>query len=69
MDTDIIIYSLKGQPVVKKNLERNLHAALKISIATLIELYNGAYKSQKVTSNLGKIKLIEDSVEIISVGR
>ena len=34
-----------------------------------MELYYGAYKSQKVMSNLGKIKLIEDSVEIISVGR
>ena len=64
-----IRYSLKGHPVVKKNLERNLHAALKISIVTLMEFYYGAYKSQKVTSNLGKIKLIEDSVEIISVGR
>jgi tRNA(fMet)-specific endonuclease VapC len=69
LDTDIIIYSLKGHSAVKKNLERNLHAALKISIVTLMELYYGAYKSQKVTSNLGKIRLIENSVEIISHGR
>jgi len=69
LDTDIIIYSLKGHPAVKKNLERNLHAALKISIVTLMELYYGAYKSQKVTSNLGKIKSIEDAVEIIPIGR
>jgi predicted nucleic acid-binding protein len=69
LDTDIVIYSLKGNPAVKKNLERNLHAALKISIVTLMELYYGAYKSQKVTSNLSKIKSIEDSVEIIPIGR
>jgi predicted nucleic acid-binding protein len=69
LDTDIVIYSLKGHPAVKKNLERNLHAALKISIVTLMELYYGAYKSQKVTSNLSKIKSIEDSVEIIPIGR
>lgn len=69
LDTDIIIYSLKGHPAVKKNLERNLQAALKISIVTLMELYYGAYKSQKVTSNLGKIKSIEDAVEIIPIGR
>jgi predicted nucleic acid-binding protein len=69
LDTDIVIYSLKGHPAVKKNLERNLHAALKISVVTLMELYYGAYKSQKVTSNLGKIKSIEDAVEIIPVGR
>ena len=69
LDTDIVIYSLKGHPAVKKNLERNLHAALKISIVTLMELYYGAYKSKKVTSNLGKIKTIEDAVEIIPIGR
>ena len=69
LDTDIVIYSLKGHPAVKKNLERNLHAALKISVVTLMELYYGAYKSQKVTSNLSKIKNIEDAVEIIPIGR
>jgi tRNA(fMet)-specific endonuclease VapC len=69
LDTDIVIYSLKGNTVVKKNLERNLHAALKISIVTLMELYYGAYKSQKVASNTGKIKRIEDVLEIIAVGR
>ena len=69
LDTDIVIYSLKGHAAVKKNLERNLQAALKISVVTLMELYYGAHKSQKVTSNLGKIKSIEDAVEIIPVGR
>ena len=69
LDTDIVIYSLKGHSTVKKNLERNLHVALKISIVTLMELYYGAYKSQKVASNLGKIKRIEDAIEIISLGR
>jgi predicted nucleic acid-binding protein len=69
LDTDIVIYSLKGHPAVKKNLERNLHAALKISIVTLMELYYGAYKSQKVTSNIGKIKSIEEAFEIIPIGR
>lgn len=69
LDTDIVIYSLKGHSAVKKNLERNLHAALKISIVTLMELYCGAYKSQKVASNIGKIKRIENAVEIIALGR
>lgn len=69
LDTDIVIYSLKGHSTVKKNLERNLQETLKISIITLMELYYGAYKSQKVVSNLGKIKRIEDAIEIISLGR
>lgn len=69
LDTDIVIYSLKGHYAVKKNLERNLHVSLKISIVTLMELYYGAYKSQKVTSNIGKIKRIEDTIDIIALGR
>jgi tRNA(fMet)-specific endonuclease VapC len=68
LDTDTIIYSLKGHPMVKANLERHLHAVLKISIATLMELYYGAYKSQKVTSNLAKIKSIEAAIETLPLG-
>ena len=34
-----------------------------------MELYYGAYKSQKVTGNLAKIKLIERSIEIIPLGQ
>ncbi len=69
LDTDTIIYSLKGHPAVKKNLERNLHAALKISIITLMELYYDAYKSQKLASNLGKVKHLEATLEIIPLGK
>lgn len=69
LDTDIIIYSLKGHPAVKKNLARNFHAASKISVITLMELYYGAYKSQHVVSNLSKLKRIEDAIEIIYLGR
>ena len=34
-----------------------------------MELYYGAYKSQKVSGNLAKIKTLENSLEIIPVGR
>jgi tRNA(fMet)-specific endonuclease VapC len=69
LDTDTVIYSLKGHPTVKVNLERHRQAVLKISVVTLMELYYGAYKSQRVTSNLGKIKSIEEAIEIVSLGR
>jgi predicted nucleic acid-binding protein len=39
LDTDTVIYSLKGHPAVKVNLEHHLHTVLKISIVTLMELY------------------------------
>lgn len=34
-----------------------------------MELYYGAYKSQKVTSNLAKIKTLENPMEIIPLGQ
>jgi predicted nucleic acid-binding protein len=34
-----------------------------------MELYYGAYKSKRTTSNLAKIRAIENSLEIVEVGR
>ncbi len=33
-----------------------------------MELYYGAYKSQKISANLAKIKILEQSIETIPVG-
>ncbi len=52
LDTDTVIFSLKGHPVVQEHLRRRLNDPLQISIVTCMELYYGAYKSQRVTSNL-----------------
>ena len=68
LDTDTIIFSLKGDETVKKNLQLHFHDSMKISVITLMELYYGAYKSKKVESNLAKIKTLETSLEIISLG-
>jgi len=69
LDTDTIIYNLKGHPAVEKNLRQHFHDSIKISVITLMELYYGAYKSQKVASNLAKIKTIENSMEVIPLGK
>lgn len=69
LDTDTIIYNLKGHPAVEKNLRQHFHDSIKISVITLTELYYGAYKSQKVASNLAKIKTIENSMEVIPLGK
>jgi predicted nucleic acid-binding protein len=69
LDTDTIIFSLKGDVAVQKNLRTHFHDPMKISVITLMELYYGAYKSQKVTSNLAKIKTLENSLEIIPLGK
>ena len=69
LDTDIIIYSLNGHDAVKKNLQQHSQDPMKISIITLFELYFGAYKSEKITSNLAKIKTLENAFEIIPAAK
>ena len=68
LDTDTIIFSLKGDASVQKNLLLHINDPIKTSVITLMELYYGAYKSQKVTGNLAKIKTLEQSMEIITPG-
>ena len=68
LDTDTIIYSLKGHEGIRKNLERHIEDPVKICIITLMELYYGAYKSERVSGNLAKIKTIESGFEIIPTG-
>jgi tRNA(fMet)-specific endonuclease VapC len=69
LDTDIIIYNLKGHEAVKKNLQQYSEDPMKISIITLMELYYGAYKSEKVTSNLAKVKTLENAFEVIPTAK
>lgn len=69
LDTDTIIFVLKGHPTLKKNLLENLHSPLAISIVTLMVLYYGAYKSKKVTSNLAKVRALENSLEVLTLGK
>ncbi|HED00317.1 MAG TPA: type II toxin-antitoxin system VapC family toxin [Proteobacteria bacterium] len=69
LDTDTIIYNFKGHAAVQGNLRHHLYDPLKISVVTLMELYYGAYKSQKTASNLAKLKTLENSLEIITLGK
>ncbi|MFH0976147.1 MAG: type II toxin-antitoxin system VapC family toxin [Spirochaetota bacterium] len=68
LDSDIIIYSLKGNKTVVENLQIHINDPIKISIVTLMELYYGAYKSQRIESNLAKIKTIDNNIEKIPIG-
>jgi predicted nucleic acid-binding protein len=67
LDTDTIIFGLKGHAAVKKNLQDHLNDPMKVSVITLMELYYGAYKSQKVESNLAKVKRIESTLEVVTL--
>jgi tRNA(fMet)-specific endonuclease VapC len=60
---------MKGNEAIKKNLRHHIDAAMKISVITLMELYYGAYKSDKLSSNLAKVRTIENTFEIIPNGK
>jgi len=62
LDSDTVIFALKGNPAVRANLKVHLEAPIKVSVVTCMELYYGAYKSQKVNSNLAKIRTLEESL-------
>ena len=68
LDTGTVIYSFKGHEAVQKNLADHIDDSMALSVITLIELYYGAYKSEKKASNLSKIKILEKSFEIIPSG-
>ncbi|MCP4622471.1 MAG: type II toxin-antitoxin system VapC family toxin [bacterium] len=69
LDTDTIIYNLKGNEAIIKNLQYHFDSPLKISVITLMELYYGVYKSEKFSSNLAKVRTIENTFEIIPAGK
>jgi len=64
-----LLYNLKGKEAIQKNLQHHINAPLKISVITLMELYYGAYKSEKFSSNLAKVRTIENTFEIIPSGK
>ena len=69
LDTDTIIYNLKGNEGIERNLQDHFEDPMKICVITLMELYFGAYKSKKITGNLSKVRTIENAFEIISADR
>ena len=68
LDTDTIIYAMKGDEKVAENLRRHLDDPMAISTISLMELYYGAYKSRDIAANLAKVRTIEQSFQILSVG-
>jgi predicted nucleic acid-binding protein len=68
LDTDTLIFILNGSDTVVQNLRMHLEDSISISVISLMELYYGAHKSQKISSNLAKVKRLEEAMQIIPVG-
>ncbi len=67
LDTDTLIYSLKGNQAVVQNLKARRQEILRISVISMMELYYGAYKSKKTAANLAKVRRIEDAFDVLCV--
>jgi len=67
LDTDIVIYALKGNAKVAEHLSLNRDKPMAISVISYGELVYGAYKSQYVENNLAKIHRLREIFPIIDI--
>jgi tRNA(fMet)-specific endonuclease VapC len=69
LDTDTLIYFLKGDPTVVENFKAAMDEPKAISVITYGELVFGARKSARVTENLAKVHRLAELYPIIDVTR
>ena len=69
IDTDILIYSLKGVPEVVESFKFFEDSPKAISVISYGELVYGANKSAKVVSNLAKVRQLQEIFPIIDAGK
>ena len=66
LDTDIIIYALKGRPEVVTHLEKHARSPMAMSVISLMELYFGAHRSKQAESNLARVRTLENSFQVLA---
>jgi len=66
IDSDILIYSLKNQPLVRQRFKEKASIPKAISVISYGELYYGAKKSIQVEKNLAIVRRISELFSIIN---
>jgi tRNA(fMet)-specific endonuclease VapC len=69
IDTDIIIYSLKGNTIVQDWMIRNQNIPKFISVITYGELVYGARKSQHPEKNIATVNRISELFQVIDINK
>ena len=69
LDTDTLIYFLKGHETVVQNFKANANSPKAISVVTYGELVYGACKSERVHENLAKVHRLAELYPIIDITR
>ncbi|THB67798.1 MAG: type II toxin-antitoxin system VapC family toxin, partial [Spirochaetaceae bacterium] len=67
IDTDILIYSIKGHETVNENFQLHKNEPKLLSVITFGELVFGAKKSAKIEKNLARVRRISELFPIIDV--
>jgi len=67
IDTDIIIYSLKGHSIVQNNLITHKNVSKSISVITYGELISGAKKSKSREKNLATVYRVGELFPVIEI--
>jgi tRNA(fMet)-specific endonuclease VapC len=68
LDTDIVIYALKGRPAVVAALGKHAASPMAISVITLMELYDGAQRSANAEANLARVRTLEHEFQVLPAG-
>lgn len=69
IDTNIIIYSIKGNSVVHDNFLKNENIPKSISVITYGELIFGAKKSQNIEKNSAIVYRIKELFQVIDIDK
>ncbi len=67
IDTDILIYSLKGQSEVMDHLQRTATAPKAVSVISYGELLYGARRSSRPDENLARVRRLGEVLPVIDV--
>jgi tRNA(fMet)-specific endonuclease VapC len=67
IDTDILIYSLKGDPVVMDHLSQTSASPKAISVISYGELLYGAHKSSRPRENLARVRRLGEILPVIDI--
>ena len=69
LDTDTIIYALKGEPNVTRRLAEEASQPKALSVVTYGELFFGAMKSTARQANLAKVRRVAELFPVIEITR
>ncbi len=65
LDTDIVIYALKGRPAVVAALGKHAASPMAISVITLMAVYYGAQRSASPEANLARVRTLEHEFQVL----